>query len=165
MRSKIMSMSRKKQQKKKMREKEVRKKVLARREEIRHERKLMHDEIVREKQKQELANGKIPQATSGNPELAAKKDAEKARKVADKLKHNLEILRSLEEQYELEQATKTELNTKLEAEGYKTMKEKLDALHQKTLKMHGVAEQLAQAEEAYAKKLADESESNSDVQQ
>ena len=69
---------------------------------------------------------------------------------SEKLKKNLEILRELEQQYEQEQAVRKNLNDKLESEGYLTMKEKMDALHEKALKTQKVADDLAEAAEMSA---------------
>jgi hypothetical protein len=149
-----MSLSKKKLQKRKQREKEVRKKVLARREELRVERKELEKERQREREMWLLEHGKPQPAVSGNPEIAAKKLADRAQNAAEKLQHNLEILKALEAEYEKEQASRTELNEKLEAEGYKTMKEKMAAMHEKALKMKEVLDMQAEAAKEKAEKEA-----------
>lgn len=149
-----MSLSRKQIEKRKKREKEVRKKVLANREALRAERKEVEKERLREKEMWELEHGKPTPAVSGNPEVAAKQLAARAQTVADKLQHNLEILKALEAEYEKEQASRSELNEKLEGEGYKTMKEKMAALHEKALKMKDVVDMQAEAAKERAEKEA-----------
>ena len=57
----------------------------------------------------------------------------------------MEILRNLEQEYEREQASRKEINDRLESEGYMTMKDKMDALHEKALKMQRVADDLEEA--------------------
>jgi|APGre2960657404_1045060.scaffolds.fasta_scaffold01623_3 hypothetical protein len=140
-----MSLSRKDIQKRKERENAVRKKVLDRREEIRKERKLVEDERKKDKEMFLLEHGHIPAALPGNPELAEAKKAEREKKVSEKLKRNLAILKNLEQEYEQEQAARTNLNSQLEEEGYHSMKEKMDALHAKALKMQKVVEDLDEA--------------------
>ena len=134
----------------KAREKAVRKKILHQREELRKERKLVEVERQQELERWKLEHGATPQALPGNPELAAKKEAERAKAVANKLQRNLEILKALEAEYDTEQANRKTLNDKLESEGYNTMKDKMAALHEKALKMKEVADMqaLAAAEKA-----------------
>lgn len=148
-----MSLSRKQLQKRKQREKEVRKKVLARREELRAERKEIEAERRKEQEMWELEHGKPVPAVSGNPEVAAKQLAERAQTAADKLQRNLEILKALEAEYDKEQASRNKLNDELEAEGYKTMKDKMAALHEKALKMKEVVDMQAEAAKERAEKL------------
>lgn len=138
-----MSLSRKEIEKRKAREKAVRKKVLAQRDELRKERKLVEDERRREYEMWKLEHGAAKPALPGNPEAAAKAEAERAKVVADKLQKNLEILKALESEFDREQSIRKELNEKLEGEGYTTMKEKMAALHEKALKMKEVADQQA----------------------
>lgn len=138
-----MSLSRKEIEKRKAREKAVRKKVLAQRDELRKERKLVEAERQREYEMWKLEHGTAKPALPGNPEVAAKVEAERAKAVAEKLQKNLEILKALEAEYDREQAVRNELNEKLEGEGYTTMKEKMAALHDKALKMKEVADQQA----------------------
>lgn len=140
-----MSLSRKDIQKRKEREKSVRKKVLERREELRKERKLVEEERKKEREMYLLEHGHTPAALPGNPELAEERKAEREKKVSEKLKRNLAILKNLEQEYEREQAARTNLNNKLEDEGYLSMKEKMDALHAKALKMQKVADDLDEA--------------------
>jgi hypothetical protein len=139
-----MSLSRKEIEKRKAREKAVRKKVLAQRDQLRMERKLVEEERQREYEMWKLEHGATKPALPGNPEAAAKAELERARVIAEKLQKNLEILKALEAEYDREQAVRTELNEKLEDEGYKTMKEKMAALHEKARKMKEDAERMAE---------------------
>jgi hypothetical protein len=140
-----MSLSRKEIEKRKQREVAVRKKVLERREEIRKERKEVESERKKERDMYLLEHGHTAAALPGNPELAEQKKAEREKKVAEKLKRNLAILKSLEAEYEKEQSTRKDVNNKLEAEGFKTMKEKMDALHEKALKSQKVIDDIEEA--------------------
>lgn len=140
---------RQKEKKKKERERTAKARVLARREALRKERKAEKEEQRKFEEAQEIMHGKRMPIIN-NPEVLAQKEAARARAVSDKLKQNLEILEALEREYEAEQAARAEMNDKLESEGHKTMREKMDALHQKALAMTGKAEALAQAEKEYA---------------
>ena len=143
-----MATQKQKEKKKKDREKLAKSKVLLRREALRKERKLAADEQVKERVAHEIVHGK-PMPIIKNPAALAQREAMKTRTVSDKLKKNLEILEALEREYEAEQAARTEINTKLESEGHKTMREKMDALHKKALVLTGKAEALAEATEEY----------------
>lgn len=52
--------------------------------------------------------------------------------IKNNIEHNLEILKTLEEEYLKNQKAKEDLNKELEAEGYKTIEEKLEAIKQKS---------------------------------
>lgn len=52
-------------------------------------------------------------------------------KVNENLKHNLQVLQALEEEYVREQMQRQEINAELEAEGFKTIEEKIKALKNK----------------------------------
>ena len=145
-----MSLSRKQIEKRKQREIEVRKKVLDQRAEFRKEKKIAEQERLREKEMYELEPGKISSALPGNPDLAVQKEAERTRKTADKIAKNLELLKKLQEEFEQEQSMRKSFNENLEAEGYETLKEKMNALAEKSTKIKEVAERLAQHEENYA---------------
>lgn len=147
-----MSLSRKEIQKRKEREKSVRKKVLEQREELRKERKLMEEEQRKEREKYILEYGQTPAALPGNPELAAIKEAERTRKAADKIAKNLELLKNLQSEFEKEQELRQQFNQNLETEGYVTLKEKMEALAEKSTKIKEVAEKLAEHEENYIAK-------------
>jgi len=140
-----MSLSRKKIEKRKARQKAVRKKILAQREELRKERKLIEVEKQQELERWKLEHGATQEALPGNPELAAKKEARKAQEVANKLQRNIEILKALEAEYDAEQLNRKNLNDKLESEGYNSMKDKMAALQEKALRMKEVADMQALA--------------------
>lgn len=126
-----MSKARNNPQKRKLRQKAVRQKVLARRVEIRAERKAMREEMLKDQQMQELEHGKVQQLLPGNVDAAERKLAEREKKVVDKLKKNLEVLKQLESEYDKEQASRKSVNEQLESEGFSTIKEKMDALQKK----------------------------------
>ncbi len=52
-------------------------------------------------------------------------------KVGEHLQHNLKVLKALEEEFVKEQLSRKEINTELEAEGFNTVEEKMEALKQK----------------------------------
>jgi|FreactcultureFD7_1027221.scaffolds.fasta_scaffold00710_17 hypothetical protein len=144
-----MTTKRQKEQKKKDRERLNKTKALARQESARNENKKMIEERAREKEAYEMANGK-PKPIFNNPKQEAEFDAIRARIVSDKIKKNLEVLQALEAEYEAEQRVRNEVNEKLESEGHMTMREKMDALHEKALKITDKADALAEAHEEYA---------------
>lgn len=55
-------------------------------------------------------------------------------KLLSDLEHNLEILKSLETEYLKENSRREEINKTLEAEGYKTLEEKMNAIKEKAQK-------------------------------
>ena len=59
-------------------------------------------------------------------------------------------MKKLQEEFEQEQSMRKSFNENLEAEGYETLKEKMNALAEKSTKIKEVAERLAQHEENYA---------------
>jgi len=60
--------------------------------------------------------------------------AEKDKKIVDKLKHNLEILKALEDQYFSEESEREELNQEFLDAGLVTMEEKMEYLKEKSKK-------------------------------
>lgn len=113
--------------KKKEREKLVRKKLLKQREELRSERAEQRAKELKFEEEYELLNGKT-QPFLKNPEAIAAREARKKVSVEKRLQNNLAILEALEKKFDEEQQRRKDLNEKLEAEGHKTVKEKLDAL-------------------------------------
>lgn len=144
-----MATQQQKAKKKKEREKVAKERVVRRRVALRAQRKLQYEEELKEKEAHEIVHGK-PMPIIKDPAVLAQRAAAQAKVISAKLKNNLEILEALEKEYEAEQAARGEMNTKLEAEGHKTMREKMDALHQKALAMTGKAEALAEATAEYA---------------
>lgn len=135
--------------KKKQREKLVKAKVLVRRTTLRKLRKEEEQSQRNFDESQTIMHGKLVPIVT-NSELLAQRESARSKAVQDKLQHNLEILQALEEEYESEQVARSDMNDKLESEGYKTMREKMDALHKKALELTGKAEPLAQAEKEFA---------------
>jgi len=131
-----MASQQKKQQKKKERERNVRAKSLFQKEKMRKERKMAIEEQKKEKELQEMVYGK-PVPIINNPELALKRDEARSQAITEKLKKNMEILEALEQEYEMEQASREKANQELESEGHLTIKEKMDALHKKALDTQG----------------------------
>ena len=148
-----MSKKQQKEQKKKNRERASKQKVLERREELRKSRKEAREQEMAEKEAHEVVHGKLMPHIN-NP---GQREADKAKIVAEKLKNNLEILQALEDEYEAEQATRQKMNTNLEAEGHKSMREKMDALHKKALEMSNKADVMADNADALVE--------SSDIQQ
>lgn len=118
-----MSKQRKQLQKKKEREAEAKKRVLARRESIRKKAK-MEKMVARMEEK-------------ARPKLVPYRkdeDDEYRQKIAEQnLEHNIHMLQALEEEYLEEQKSKASLNEELEAEGYKSLEEKINALHKQAI--------------------------------
>lgn len=112
---------------------------------------------MEEKQKETLAEenafGKmkpfIKNDASALNEVISQIKENKEEEVKAKLEHNLKILEALEEEYDKENEARKELNQKLENEGYKTIKEKMDALHKKALELEGVAQDMEQAQKEF----------------
>lgn len=143
-----------KDQKKKKREKAVKVKVHNRREALRKERREQLIQTNMEREAEKLVNGKLKPIIT-DPIKLAEREAAQTRINKEKLENNLKILESLEQEYEAEQAVRAEMNEKLESEGYTTMREKMDALHQKALEATGKAGPLAKATEEYAQQNVD----------
>lgn len=150
-----MATKRQKEKKKKDRERVAHARVVKRREALRTQRKQAEAEERQRQEVEYMANGK-PRPFIRDEEKAAEREAAKAKAVADQLKKNLEILEALEKEYEQEQESRAEVNQKLESEGYMSIKEKMDALHQKALEMTGKAELLAEAQADYDAQQKDE---------
>lgn len=143
-----MTTKKQKEKKKKDREKESHAKVIRRREFMRAQRKLAQEEERVRKEIDNLSNGKLKPIIV-DEKAAEERDAAKTRAISEQLKKNLEILEALEQEYEQEQNSKIEVNQKLESEGYMSIKQKMDALHQKALEMTGKAELLSEAQKEY----------------
>jgi len=143
-----MATKKQKEKKKKDRERLAHARVVKRREILRSQRKLAEEEERKRQEIEYMSHGK-PQPIIVDKEKAAEREAMKARAASDQLKKNLDILEALEQEYEKEQQVRNEVNQKLESEGYMSIKQKMDALHQKALEMTGKAESLAEAQEEY----------------
>ena|SRR5262252_1406390 len=114
-----MANNQKKFQKKKERERAVRKKVLHRREALRR-----HKAEEREKEDQYEREYQSPPKPIVN-------DQKKNAAIMNRLQENMKILEALEQEYLTEMETRKDRNDDLEAQGYITLPEKLEALSQK----------------------------------
>lgn len=138
-----------KEKKKKAHERIGKAKVLSRRESLRKYRKAAEDQQIKEKEAQNIMHGRSEPFIK-DPAKQEQREAARSKAISEKLEQNLKILEALEVEYEAEQAARAEMNEKLESEGHKTMREKMDALHKKALEVTGKAEPLAAAEKEYA---------------
>jgi hypothetical protein len=143
-----------KERKKKKRAEVAKTRVLKQREELRQERKATRLQERMEREADLIVHGR-PKPIINDPYRVAESEAARAKKVKQQLDHNLAILEALEREYDQEQARRSELNSQLEEEGHCTIREKMDALHQKALEITGKAEELAIATEEYAKEQAE----------
>jgi len=148
-----MTSKKQKERKKKNREKIAKDRVLRRRETLRKQRKQAMEEKLNELQAEENAFGKqkpfVKNDASALNEVVSVEKEKRAEELNSKLEHNLKILEALEEEYDRESETRKEINQKLENEGHMTMKEKMDALHQKALELEGIAGQMEQAQKEF----------------
>jgi hypothetical protein len=149
-----MSSKKQKERKKKKREEIARHRVLKRRAEIRKERKDAIEEQAKQQTAEDAIYGKLkPYVRKDDPlikELTENEKKEKNNEIQSKIEHNLKILEALEEEYDKEQALRKQMNEKLEKEGHKTIKEKMDALHQKALEIEGKKEEYENAQKEYS---------------
>ena len=151
-----MSSKKQKERKKKKREQIAKSRVLKRREFFRKQRKQAMEERQKEVLAEENAFGKMKPFIKNDASVLndtvnqlKQNDQEKQEEIRLKLEHNLRILEALEEEYDKESEARKELNQKLENEGYKTIKEKMDALHKKALELEGVAQDMEQAQKEF----------------
>ncbi len=115
-------MSRKLEQKKKTRERKVHKKILKKRFEVRKE--------VREEKADALLRRKaVKEAIAADQ--AAVAAATKEEVIKSKLAENLKILEALESDFIKEMESKKEMGLQLEAEGYKSPEQKVEAIKSK----------------------------------
>lgn len=140
-----MATQKQKDKKRKDREKVVKAKILSRRESLRKERKKESDNDRREQAELVAIHGKPKPYRKNTQQLSPEQEAERVQTVKNQLENNLKILEALEQEYEAEQTARSDTNAGLEAEGHMTMREKMDALHQKALEATGKAEELAAA--------------------
>lgn len=150
-----MSTKKQKERKKKNREKIAKHRVLKRRESLRRERKQALEEQSKQKIAEDEVYGKLkPYTKKGSlvVELTEEEKKQKVKEIESKIEHNLKILEALEEEYDQEQAKKNKINEDLENEGYFTIKEKMDALHEKALELEGKKEEYDSAQKEYSEK-------------
>lgn len=122
--------------KKKQREAKAKERVLKRREAIRAEAKKHKAWAVAERK----ANKGIPIKGS-----MADRDAQ----ILEKLRHNYAILEALDAEYQKEQESRKSLNQSLEAEGYMTLKDKMNYIGKTTQEQLGVQKELEDAQAEY----------------
>jgi hypothetical protein len=149
-----MTSKKQKERKNKNREKIAKERVLKRRETLRKQRKQAVEEKIEQLKAEENAFGKqkpfIKNDVSAiNQVIKTSKKGNYSEDLTAKLEHNLKILEALEEEHDRESETRKEINRKLENEGHLTMKEKMDALHQKALELEGKAEQMEMAQKEF----------------
>ena len=121
-----VSTKRQKERKKKERENKGKARVLARRHKIRADRKgEMHATRLERKFRE-----KGRPIINDPDKKAAFEEVEKG-KVLEKLQRNAEILKALEEQYQIDIDAKRSINEKLESEGFVELKDKLQAMETK----------------------------------
>lgn len=121
-------MSTKKQieKKKKARELKAKARVSARRHKL--------DQLKKRDKQESKLNNKFReklQPIIKDPEVKKKFDEIEAKKTAEKIEKNLQILKALEDEYIREKEYKKQLNDELEAEGHLTFKDKMNALEEK----------------------------------
>lgn len=140
-----MSKAQKVGDKRKAREKESKAKVARRREALRKHRKEVASQDQQDREAFYLRNGK-PEPILNDPQKVAEREARKQSDVKRRLEKNIAILEALETQYEEEQANRKQANEQLESEGFKTIKEKMDALHKRALEITGKGDELDKAQ-------------------
>jgi hypothetical protein len=123
--------------KKKEREKKVKVKLAKRREAIRKEAKERAHEEQLEREAFELRNGK-PEPILNDPAAIAAREERKKAQVQERLERNLKILEALEKEYDDTHAAHENIQKNLEAEGHKSIKDKLAALHAKAKEMQSM---------------------------
>ncbi len=132
-----MANQKQKEKKKKERERKAKARVLKRREQARQEakeKKAQEDKWDAE-YAESVGKSKPYRKPKSEEELIERVHQDKD--IMAKLQANIEILKALEEEYEKEQAARKKLNEELDAEGYSTVKDKMDALHKKALEHQG----------------------------
>lgn len=137
-----------KDKKKKERALKVRKKLDKQYEKLVKERKLQEEEILKEKMAQELGYGK-PRPIVRDEKKREEIETQKHNFVSERLKKNLELLEALEAEYDQEHSQREEVNAKLEGEGHLSIKDKMNALHQRALEMEGLTYKLAEAKKNF----------------
>jgi len=142
-----MSIQKRQQKKKKNRELDVQKKILKKREDLRKEKKLALFEEMQRREIDALTHGK--QEPIIDEEKKKARQELKAKAIKEKLEKNLKILEALEKEFEEEEKSRKAVNESLEAEGYGSIKEKMDAIHQKALNLTGKAEEYKKAQQDF----------------
>lgn len=147
-----MATKKQKERKKKNREKIARYRVAKRRENLRKERKQALEDQIKQKIAEDEVCGKLQPYIKSNSLIVELTEEEKQKKISEtqsKIEHNLKILEALEQEYDQEQEQKKKINEDLEKEGFLTIKEKMDALHNKALEIEGKKEEYDGAQKEY----------------
>ena len=124
----------KKLEKRKSKEREDKKKILMRRESTRAKAKEEREDYRKTKRIRRLRENTGMNIWSD--EVFKKMDESTLKQ----LEHNAKIMKTLEDEYERDLSEKRKLNQDLEAEGYKTLDEKISVLHKDTLRQQQLAE-------------------------
>jgi hypothetical protein len=129
-------------QKKKKREKIAKERVLRRREQMRAVRK---EDERKARLERELSPRQMP--IVNDPLVREMREKSRADAAKAQIEKNLELLKAIEEEYDKEHALREQVNKDLESEGHVSMKDKLDALHQKAMAMKAQKEEEKPSEE------------------
>jgi hypothetical protein len=137
----MTSKEQRKAKKKKAKEREAKKRVLARREQLRAPAREEREERRREKRQDKLMND--VSALENNFQFYTEEQlAACDEETLTQLEKNCKILRGLELEFEKEVEAKLKLNADLEEEGHTTLKDKLNAMSQKTIDQQKKAAQV-----------------------
>ncbi|MEI8270184.1 MAG: hypothetical protein WCG45_02345 [bacterium] len=120
---------------------------MKKREDLRKEKKLALFEEMQRREIDALTHGK--QEPIIDEEKKKARQELKAKAIKEKLEKNLKILEALEKEFEEEEKSRKAVNESLEAEGYGSIKEKMDAIHQKALNLTGKAEEYKKAQQDF----------------
>jgi len=121
----MTSQQKRRDKKAKARENKAKERVLRRREKARKAAKI---EKLAKRVEQDSRPKMTPYRKDQDEEYQTKKSKEN-------LERNIEILHALEEQYRSEMEGKQSLNDELEAEGYDSLEEKMNALHKQAIEI------------------------------
>ena len=150
-------MSRKKLQKKKDREKEVKKRVLHRRTAIRAP-KIEENKNRKKMERISKLQKDMKELNVWADDVLGKLDS----KTLTQLERNAQLLKGLEEEYEVERAKKSELNGDLESKGLNSLDEKLNHLHQNLVQSQRTSKEVAEVTICRAEETTGESTSNNE---
>jgi hypothetical protein len=114
-----------KERKKKNREKKAKETVLVKRKAWRDRKKQDKKLALLEKKTRDRLEPYM------HPDKRAIFTSERDKQIRDKLEHNMEILKALEEQYNKDQQERKERNEQLQAEGCETLQDKINYMGQK----------------------------------
>jgi hypothetical protein len=117
------------ERKKKQRELESKKKVQKRREVLRKQAK--YDK--------QLDNDVRASREKLMPYVSPEKERLRVQK---QIEHNMQLIKGLEDEYEREQATRRQINDKLESEGHETLQEKVEAMGKEAIALADEAGQI-----------------------